>query len=145
MLQEITKGDPETVRRINEMVRAVNHLDRMTGDGLVNVSRTPAGVALTLNMAAVQARIPQNITSDIRKAYMIGNAGAGTTADCHLDTDGTGETVTVNFSIANGSSLNDAVPRLKDGNLIFVENFDGDWYCTGLPLQGSEDCVCEAT
>jgi len=60
MLERFTKGNPETVRRLNAIVRAVNQLNRMTGDGMVNVSRTPAGLGLTINIHAIQEKIPQS-------------------------------------------------------------------------------------
>ena len=65
------------------------------------------------------------------KAYCKNDAGAATTIVCYLDTDETGQEITVNCSIAGGGNLNTAIPRLTDGLLIFVKNFGGAWYCTG--------------
>lgn len=81
-------------------------------------------------------------TNRMRKAYCKNDAGAGTTITCYLDTDGTGTEITVTCSVAQGgSALNAAVPRLKDGDLIFVSKIGATWYCTMI-FMPSEDCDC---
>lgn len=75
----------------------------------------------------------------IRKAYCKAAAGAATTITCYLDTDATGEEVTVNCSVVGSANLNAAVPRLEDGSLIFVWNDAGTWRCTQTFIK-SQDC-----
>ena len=77
----------------------------------------------------------------VKKAYCKDAAGAGTTIDAYLDTDGTGTEVTVNCSVVGGSALNAAIPRLADGTLILVTKISGSWYCNTV-FQASEDCAC---
>ena len=78
------------------------------------------------------------------KAFAKVAAGAGATLVCFLDTDATGDEITVNFSISRGTALNAALPRLQDGDLIFVQNFStDDWWCVQT-FHGSEDCVCNS-
>jgi len=61
------------------------------------------------------------------KAYAKAAAGAGTTIVCYLDTDATGEEITVNCEIAGGSALNAASPLLAAHDMICVWNDDGTW------------------
>ncbi len=77
----------------------------------------------------------------IRKAYVKTTPGAATTVDCYLDTDATGAEITVTCSIAGGGNLNAAIPRIADGDLIFVTKIGVTWYCVTV-FQTSEDCVC---
>jgi len=77
-----------------------------------------------------------------RKAYCKVDAGAGKTIACYLDKDAGSTEITVNCSIAQGgANLNEAVPRLKDGDLIFVEKTGANWYCATV-FMPSEDCDC---
>ncbi len=80
-------------------------------------------------------------TGGVRVAYCKDDAGAGASITCYLDTDGTGAEVTVNCSIVNGTALNSAIPRLEDGDWIFVNNIAGTWYCTTI-FQTTENCAC---
>ena len=77
----------------------------------------------------------------VRKAYVKTTPGAATTVDCYLDTDATGAEITVTCSVVGGGNLNAAVPRIADGNLIFVTNISKTWYCVTV-FQTSEDCAC---
>ena len=79
----------------------------------------------------------------IHKAFCKVDAGSGSTIVCYLDVDATGDEITVGFPIAQGgTTVNTAVPRLKDGDMLFVYKFGTDWYCIGLPMMPSEDCDC---
>lgn len=75
-----------------------------------------------------------------RKAYAKAAAGAGNTIVCFLDTDDTGDEITVTIEIANGSDLNEAFPVLSDGTLLTVWNDAGTWRNAGNPFIGNEDC-----
>lgn len=78
--------------------------------------------------------------SIIRKAYVKTTPAAVTTVDCYLDVDSTGKEITVHCSITiNGSSLNAAVPRLNNGDIIFVTNISGIWWCVTV-FNRSIDC-----
>ena len=87
------------------------------------------------------AILPITRVTGIRKAYVKTTPGAVTTVTCYLDTDSTGDEITVTCSVVGGSALNSAIPRLTDGDLIFVSNIDSTWYCLTV-FQTSEDCDC---
>ncbi len=73
-----------------------------------------------------------SIGGAVRVAYVKTDAGAGLTVDVYLDTDATGEEVTVTCSIVDGAALNAATPRLLDGDQLFVIQIGGIWYCASL-------------
>ena len=76
----------------------------------------------------------------IRLAYCKNDAGAATTIICFLDTDGTGEEVTVKCLTGGGGSslLNASVPRLSDGDPMLVIKHNDIWYATTI-FEDSED------
>lgn len=77
-----------------------------------------------------------------RVAYCKDDAGAATTIDCYLDTDATGTQITVTCFIAQGGTkLNEAVPRLADGDGILVSKVGATWRCL-TTFMASEDCDC---
>lgn len=87
----------------------------------------------------------------VSRAVCTADAGAGTTIAATLyASDGTtGDAITVYCSIANGSDLNEATPRLEIGLDIFVTKSTYDnagtpeqrWYCDTV-FQTTEDCTC---
>ena len=87
------------------------------------------------------SNVSSSSNESIHKAYCKTDAGAATTIVAYLDTDTTGDEITVNCSIAGGGNLNAAIPRLANGTLIFVIEIDSTWYCTTV-FQATEDCVC---
>lgn len=70
----------------------------------------------------------------VRLAYSGTDAGAATTIACFLDTDITGESVTVQcLTGANGTSfLNASVPRLAEGDPMIIVKHNGTWYSTTI-------------
>jgi hypothetical protein len=88
----------------------------------------------------IQADSPPMRTQNlIRKAYAKTDAGGGSTITCYLDTDGTGQEITVYCEICGGSALNEAIPRLEDGDRIAVWNDAGTWRSI-MTFQATEDC-----
>lgn len=72
------------------------------------------------------------INSNEHIAYCKTDAGEGNTLVCYLDTDTTGEEITVNFPFIFGTNnLEDCVPLLKDGDPVLVGKIVGKsgWYC----------------
>lgn len=88
----------------------------------------------------------------VSRAVCSADAGLGSTISAtRYSSDGTtGDAITVYCSIANGTDLNEATPRLEIGLDIHVtiSVFDiagepeSRWTYVG-PLQASEDCTCE--
>lgn len=93
-------------------------------------------------------QMPGLISADqpgaIRKAFCKNDAGASHTIACYLDEDQTGEEVTVICTISGVNNLNSAIPRLAQGDLIFVAKFAASWYCLTI-FQSSEECECVST
>lgn len=75
-----------------------------------------------------------------RKAYAKAAAGTGNTIVCYLDTDETGDEITVTISIVGGVDLNGALPRIENGTLLTVWNDAGTWRNAGNPFQASGPC-----
>jgi len=81
-------------------------------------------------------------SSNAHIAYCKNDAGSGSTTICYLDTDGTGEEITVYCSIAQGGlDLNEAEPRLINGNWMLVEKIGDYWRCPSI-FQPTLDCDC---
>jgi len=81
-----------------------------------------------------------------RIAYCKTDAGSGKTLVCFLDKDSTGTEITVHFAIAQGGTdLNEAAPRLKDGDPVYVQKInDGTndyWRCIQT-FDVDMICVC---
>ena len=78
-------------------------------------------------------------TPIIHKAYAKNDAAALERIDCYLDTDATGEEITVYCEIAGGTELHTAIPRLEDGDMITVWNDNGTWRSIMI-FQHARDC-----
>jgi hypothetical protein len=75
----------------------------------------------------------------VRKAYVNGSVSTNTVQACFLDTDTTGEAISVYCSVCGGSDLSAAIPRLADGKLLPVF-FDGEYWRATTVFQATEDC-----
>jgi hypothetical protein len=131
--------------QLNVMWRQLRGLGKMTGDGYINVRRIGDNVALNLNIQKLKGLFGgSGAGGGASMAFVKTAPGAVTTVDCFLGTDTTGTEITVNCSVIGGDGsevLNEAVPRLIDGSLIFVEQFGPDWWCT-TPFIATDDCLC---
>ncbi len=77
-----------------------------------------------------------------RVAYCKNAAGAAVTITCYLDTDGTGTEITVSCSISQGGTkLNEAIPRLADGDWLMVTKVGATWRCSTI-FSPSIICDC---
>ncbi len=101
--------------------------------------RSGMGSAIADDTGIHTRRTAMPSTTQVRKAYVKTTPAAVETVDCYLDTDATGIEVTVNCSVIGGTALNSAVPRLADGEIIFVVRLANDWWCL-TTFQASEDC-----
>ena len=136
MLDDFTTGNRDTVDRLNELVEVARQVKNMTGDDTIKVRHTASGINISMDR---QKRGSSSGGSVIRKAYAKAAAGASGSITCYLDTDGTGEEVSVSCEVAGGTNLNAAVPRLADGDMIHVYNDAGTWRSI-MTFQASEDC-----
>lgn len=144
MIAPFTKGNPETRRKMNEIVDAVNLLNRMTGDGFVLVQHGINGeTTISLAMNELKARF-MNFGGGgtiLHKAYAKAAAPASGTITCYLDSDShdAGDEISVVCEVAGGTNLNVALPRLADGTMIAVWDDGGTWRSV-MTFQASGDC-----
>ena len=75
----------------------------------------------------------------VREAFVDGSVPASDEVDCFLDTDTTGDPITVTCTIAGGSSLASAFPRLADGMRMPVY-YDGTNWRSYILFQTSTVC-----
>ena len=113
--------------------------------GLVeNIARSMGGDCITDSTGLHIRKRPNKITNiSIIRAFCKTDASTGTTLTCYLDTDATGEEVTVNFSLIGTENLNECFPLLKDGSEIAVAYY-GDtkaWRCVGGPFHLMDICA----
>ncbi len=192
-IRELIRGPAVLVKRINEIIAAVNTLNNMTGDGYIQINKTARGVGLHLSVDSLLPRIPR--VGVIHKAYVKTEPGAVEMVECYLGNDETNSdtwandtpyvvnekvdkadwlspyyiqtykcyvahtstpgtapgggafwrtvwkkySITVDCSVVSGEALNSAIPRLVDGELIYVQKFSGTWECVGIPYQTIDD------
>ena len=144
------------LKPLNMMWEKVSRLDKMRGDGFINVKKSGAGTTIGLNLNEVIRRISRpkgtGAFGTVLRATCTENAPSDNTITANLFLpDGTeGTAITVHCNISNGTALDEAVPRLEDGDEIFVAQsvFDNAstpefrFYCVSN-FQASEDCTCE--
>jgi hypothetical protein len=83
--------------------------------------------------------VRRGASSGPHRAFCKTAAGTGTSIQAFLDTDLTGEEITVYCDIDNGSHLNEAFPLLKIGSPLVVFLLDGVWRCAQL-FTANEEC-----
>lgn len=127
-LRRLRVGQKPTREDFNELIDKVNALGNITGSEGIHASVGPQGIML---------RGKRRLIGDAHKAYMKNDATSGATETCYLDVDATGKEITVNFSMANNSNMNAALPRLNDGDMIFVAYITDTWYCVNT-FSGSD-------
>lgn len=130
---------------LNSLANKVFKLDSMRGDEFISIQRAGGTPTLKLNIPAVRRKVSGRGGGggggDILKAFPVNDAGGTSIISCYLNEDGVGDPVDVTCSIMNGSALNEALPRLEDGGLIFVTSIGGTYYCVNV-FQFSENCTC---
>ncbi len=128
MISPFTKGKPETVAKMNEIIEAINNLMRMTGDGFVNVQHSINGrTMLSLSMNELKARMMNFGGDDVCRAFVKTTPAATTSVDVYLYADDSDTEVTVSCYIYGGGNLEDAFPTLVDGMPLWVYNDGGTW------------------
>jgi len=135
MLPSLTKarsGQPITWKMYNDLVERIELLGHVHASGGLTVSTGAMGIQLHGGATGGGG-------TEIRVAYVKTAPGATTTVACYLDTDATGEEITVNCEICGGTALNSAVPRLADGERIFVVYKNGAWWALAL-FNASTSC-----
>lgn len=133
MIRKIGRIKDDRDKIINELIDKVNALSNIRTSGGITARILPGCVSLSGGGAG------NSSTSGLRNAFAVSDAGSGATISCYLDTDNSGNTVTVNCEIVGGTALNSAIPRLEDGDRLTVW-LDGDtWRCTTI-FQATTDC-----
>jgi hypothetical protein len=119
----------------NALVRSVNMLMNMRGDGGITVHNHPNGV--TIQGSGATSSRPRN-------AFPIDDAPAGSSITCFIDTDSAvgvvpGPRVVVECEVVGGSNLNAAITRLEDGSRLTIWDNNGTWR-PFYPFQATKDC-----
>jgi hypothetical protein len=118
----------------------VNFLNCRTSDLDEAFPRLQDGDAVTVFQVGDSWYSTQTVGGEApHYAFCKNDASTGTTITCYLDTDATGEEITVYCSMCRASNLNAAVPRLQDGDRISVIKIDGYWRSLQTFI-GTEDC-----
>lgn len=76
--------------------------------------------------------LPASGGGEARTAYCTIDAPDADEIDCYLDTDETGNVITVKAYITSGVSLMFALPFLKTHQPILVTKVGEEWICTSL-------------
>jgi hypothetical protein len=130
----IPPGKQPSRLEYNSLINVVNKLNSVTGRNGVRVSNTPYGMTILGSSTAGTV---------LRKAFVSGEAEVSPIIDCFLDVDSTGEEITVLCEIAGGANLSEAIPRLEDGDLIYVipdTDTEGGWRSV-MTFQATADCT----
>jgi len=105
-----------TIPSLTVAAREINAVKKTVNELLTDKNRTPIRIE-----AGGSGGGGSSGDTTIRKAYAKADAGTGKTITCYLDTDATGDEITVNVEIANGgANLNASSPLLEDGDMIHV-------------------------
>jgi len=136
MLIPTLQSGPQTIRSVvNALVRAVNGLLAIRGDRYIQVSRSPVGLGVSLNIEHVMEHLRAGggatAGSSVRLAYCLEDAPSASTVHCALD-DPEGEVIIVTCLITGATTLDEAVPRLETNAVIPVARIGQDWYCTSM-------------
>lgn len=153
-INRFTQGNPETVRRLNQLVDALNSINNFVGDGLIKVQRSPNGYAFSLNMDGVNARIIKQRGgsggTQVRRAITTQAAPAQIYITANLYSESTGLEQTTGdesgisvYCSTMGANLDVCIPRLKDNTDIWVAQFNYNvsgtptarWYMIGQVFQ----------
>ena len=123
MIERFTQGNPDTVRKMNEIIEAGNNLARTTGDGFVIVKHGINGATtINLSMNELKARFMNfGGAGDAVRAFVKTTPGATTSVDVYLYEDASDTEVTVSCYIYGGGNLEDAYPTLVDGMPFYVQ------------------------
>ena len=127
MLEDFRNGDRDLKERLNELLAAARKINRMSGDEHIKVRHTANDISIS--MERMPKPKPSASGSISRIAYCKYNADNSSTIDCYLDTDLTGDLVTVTCLINGGNRLDRAVPFLALGDSIIVTSISGSWHC----------------
>lgn len=79
-IKPFTSGDPVLRRAINQIIKQVNALMNVTGDGLIVVDRSEHGMALKLRTDIIQSRMPKTGGAgevDVAKLFQIESSAIG--------------------------------------------------------------------
>jgi len=161
MINPFKQFNSSMLSLLNKMWNKVDILDRMRGDGLINVQRVGGGITIGLNLQTARRRIAHQSESDsyytLRRAKCTADAGSGSTITVNLynaatgieETTGDESGITVYCNISGGSALNEASRLLAIGSVIFVSRSVYDnagtpetrWYAVeGFDV--TEECEC---
>lgn len=134
-------NNPGLAAKLNAIIDQVEILGRELGGPHSQITGVIGASVFDVSEPLLTPNIPRPY-SDIHVAFCSEDSGAGNTIDAFLDIDTDGQAITVTCSIAaGGTDLNEATPRLAEGDEIYVKNFSGTWKCIQT-FMFTEVCVC---
>lgn len=137
MLTDFENGNPELAERLNEIMAVARKVENISGGGEVKVQHTSTGI----NINVERRRGGGGGGTTLRKAYVKTEPGAVDAVVCFLDTDTTGDEITVDFvdMISGDTDLANCFPPLPDGLMIPVW-YDVDTWRPALPIGVIDRC-----
>ena len=144
MINPFTQGPRALITKLNMMVKVLNALSNLRGDGLIQVTKSDAGYTLKLAVDQVNARMPKGRGGgggNIRMCWLAEDP----TNDyplCYFDTEDSETTDNVRFLIASSgasATLSTAIPEMKKGDPVLVTSVKGEWFAIP-PWNAGEPC-----
>lgn len=78
MIQHFTQGPTGVVDKLNQLVDEVNKSSQITGDGIVQIQRSPAGTTIGIDRNQIAALVPKiGIKSDAPKIFEVQSKATG--------------------------------------------------------------------
>lgn len=114
----------------------------LTQAELARLQRAIRYIEDNASMYKAQRRVRGNVASGghgMRHAYCKTNADAGFSIQCYLDTNLTGEEITVYCNTFEATALSGCVPLLTIGRVIPVYKIGEYWFCAWW-FSGTEEC-----
>lgn len=124
-------GSKSARDKLNRLRSDTTAVGNIRGDNLIHVVSNQSGYSFTFDVQKLISMLPTASlgASGLRLAYCKTAAGTGSTIVCYLDTDTTGQEITVNCILFESSNLNTCKPTLTDGQAIPVFQVGANWYC----------------
>ena len=153
MLEKFLSGPKVLIAKLNKMVRVLNAVSNLRGDGIIKVQQSSSGYTVGISVDQLNARIPKTTGgAGLSNAFCAENAPNGNIVNAKLASDWVeGETIEDDSNIdivceiasATGDGdLFDAIPRLEEHTRLTVWKDGIVWRCTTL-FQAIDDCPVE--
>jgi len=145
-LKRLTRGSPELLQVLNDLVEAVNEINDIRGDNFITTHKGGNGTALSLNVNALLPFLAKGAGNtsvvDVHRLVVQENAPADENISCKkVDSNDAaiGSAFDVKCNLSGTTALNSTIRRLETGDFITAYKIEGTWHCTE-GFQKSVDC-----